>query len=263
MFDLTVRKQTSGDSSTMEGSTYEWEKTVAPKAIMSPLTKKRTTSPTPMNQNSTPSPTNRTNDRAMSIKTPNLKPAGQSDNVVIAPPTTDSNHRPPTEESMMEFNAYDGEILPLPSFDYDHIHQGQNDMVSTEEEGLPHRQRRRVRPPEALSQVASPGANRRRGPTFPVILESPEEKKDEMNSPEGVSNRDAEQLFYHGIPVFLSTLSQIRIVKVSAHPLGAHTLLISDDALLFTYGLNNRGQLGIGIKTSVNAESRDSIPPPR
>jgi len=49
-----------------------------------------------------------------------------------------------------------------------------------------------------------------------------------------------------GIPTFLNHLSQIRVTKLSAHPRGHHVLLISEDGLLFSYGSNDRGQLGLG-----------------
>jgi len=53
----------------------------------------------------------------------------------------------------------------------------------------------------------------------------------------------------HGVPSFLPPLSQICVRKVSAHPLGGHVLIISSDALLFSYGRNDHGQLGQGTRT--------------
>ncbi|KAL3791860.1 hypothetical protein ACHAW5_002911 [Stephanodiscus triporus] len=58
-----------------------------------------------------------------------------------------------------------------------------------------------------------------------------------------------------GVPIFLHLLAQIRITSLSAHPLGRHVLLISDEGLLFSYGSNDFGQLGLGnqsMKTSVS-----------
>jgi alpha-tubulin suppressor-like RCC1 family protein len=49
-----------------------------------------------------------------------------------------------------------------------------------------------------------------------------------------------------GIPTFLQHLSQIRITHLSAHPRGNHVLLISEEGLLFSYGSNEYGQLGLG-----------------
>ena len=49
-----------------------------------------------------------------------------------------------------------------------------------------------------------------------------------------------------GIPTFLHHLSQIRITHLSAHPRGHHVLLISEEGLLFSYGSNECGQLGLG-----------------
>lgn len=127
-------------------------------------------------------------------------------------------------------------IMPLPSFDYSHIDDGHNDMVIMD------------------------GSTRRRSlPVFPTILEYPEEKKDEASNKE---DQSTSQKFYHGVPVVLSTLSQVRISKVSANPLGAHVLLISAEALLFTYGLNNHGQLGIGIRSSIKDGNRGFVTSP-
>lgn len=50
----------------------------------------------------------------------------------------------------------------------------------------------------------------------------------------------------HGIPTFVSALSTVFVTKVSAHPSGSHVLLISREALLFSYGRNHHGQLGNG-----------------
>ena len=124
-------------------------------------------------------------------------------------------------------------ILPMPSFDYSHIHEGNNDMI----------------PQNNRMEKAQP---------FPPIEESPnEEKKDEQEGAKAVL-----QPFSHGVPVFLSSLSQIRITKVSANPLGAHVLMISAEALLLTYGLNNHGQLGIGVKSNIQDGSRGFVTTP-
>jgi alpha-tubulin suppressor-like RCC1 family protein len=131
---------------------------------------------------------------------------------------------------------YDGGIMPLPSFDYSHIHeQGHNDMV----------------PPGESSKSNNNSLRRISSFSFPTIPETvPEEKKEDSATPYAIPN------FVHGVPTFLSTLSQIRITQVSAHPLGAHVLLISAEALLFTYGLNNHGQLGMGTKSNVKDKTR-------
>ena len=56
------------------------------------------------------------------------------------------------------------------------------------------------------------------------------------------------QLF-HGVPTFVSYFSSIKIRHVSAHVTGAHVLLISHPGILYAYGLNTYGQLGIGFKS--------------
>lgn len=55
-------------------------------------------------------------------------------------------------------------------------------------------------------------------------------------------------LLMHGVPTFFPALSQIAVTKVSAHPMGSHVLLISREALLFSYGSNHHGQLGHGTQ---------------
>mmetsp|Transcript_25785 Transcript_25785/g.63148 ORF Transcript_25785/g.63148 Transcript_25785/m.63148 type:complete len:780 (+) Transcript_25785:247-2586(+) len=124
-------------------------------------------------------------------------------------------------------------IISMPSFDYSHIHEGNNDMI-----------------PPNFRMKKSTGIS--------TIHESPfEEKKDEDDA--AIADT---QPFFHGVPVFLTSLSQIRITKVSANPLGAHVLMISAEALLLTYGLNNHGQLGIGIKSSLRDGSRGFVTSP-
>jgi hypothetical protein len=49
-----------------------------------------------------------------------------------------------------------------------------------------------------------------------------------------------------GVPIFLHLLSEIRVTSLSAHPRGCHVLLISEEGLLFSYGSNEFGQLGLG-----------------
>ena len=53
-----------------------------------------------------------------------------------------------------------------------------------------------------------------------------------------------------GVPTFHHYLSQIRITKISAYPRGQHVLLISSEGLLFSYGSNEFGQLGLGRNSS-------------
>ena len=66
----------------------------------------------------------------------------------------------------------------------------------------------------------------------------------------------------HGIPTFLAPLAQVVVRQVSAHPLGSHVLVISDAGLLYSYGLNDYGQLGIGLRTSVSGFHRGHLMTP-
>ncbi|KAG7356740.1 regulator of chromosome condensation RCC1 repeat protein [Nitzschia inconspicua] len=139
-------------------------------------------------------------------------------------------------------------LLSLPSFDYSHFVDGHNDMVAQQETP---KQRKIATPSRML-------ANRRmkQNAAFPTIVESPEEKKEMDTQDDPNPAYEMQQQFFHGVPLFLSSLSQVRVSKVSAHPLGAHVLMISEEALLFSYGLNNHGQLGIGFKSDVKNFAR-------
>ena len=138
-------------------------------------------------------------------------------------------------------------ILSLPSFDYSHFMDGHNDMVSFDEA-----QKQRKVP----SPTSAKASRRKHQNSFPTIVESPEEKKEMDAADIEPPVYEPEDKFFHGVPLFLSSLSQVKISKVSAHPLGAHVLMISEEALLFTYGLNNHGQLGIGFKSDIRNVSR-------
>jgi hypothetical protein len=259
---LSVQNKKSAESAASEESTYEWEviETVKPNVLSKP---KQNKLPSPKNTNANqPRPTDAEPPRSSdeSPASPESKTIETNSKDEPPPPQPSPYYQPPTVESLMDFNAYDGEILPLPSFDYDHIHQGHNDMLSIAEEAQKHTRKNRLSPKVLASQTPSgtPGTlnRRKKMPAFPSIVESPEEKKDEPNSPKDSQLQSLPQPFYHGIPIFLTSLSQIRVKKVSSHPLGAHVLLISEEALLFSYGLNNHGQLGIGIRSNVKGQNR-------
>jgi alpha-tubulin suppressor-like RCC1 family protein len=61
------------------------------------------------------------------------------------------------------------------------------------------------------------------------------------------SGKENQSHFLHGVPTFSPYFSNVKVRQVSAHPLGAHVLLISQAGLLYSYGLNTSGQLGIGV----------------
>ena len=251
---LTVQKKKSSESAGSEASTYDWESGDRPKLPIKP--------PSTTPETIEASRTKALADSVMDLRPESTPTAPAStrrgivrESAALPSPVPSPYYQPPTMETLMDFNAYDGEILPLPSFDYDHIHQGQNDMLANSEEvGSNGILTPRKSGPQA--PFGTPGAmNRRKKSNFPTILESPEEKKDEASSPNG-QVQTVHQPFYHGIPIFLTSLSQIRISKVSSHPLGAHVLMISEEAMLFSYGLNNHGQLGIGVRTNVKDATR-------
>eukprot|EP00523_Entomoneis_sp_CCMP467_P011402 CAMPEP_0168721772 /NCGR_PEP_ID=MMETSP0724-20121128/2258_1 /TAXON_ID=265536 /ORGANISM="Amphiprora sp., Strain CCMP467" /LENGTH=748 /DNA_ID=CAMNT_0008768431 /DNA_START=132 /DNA_END=2379 /DNA_ORIENTATION=- len=76
-----------------------------------------------------------------------------------------------------------------------------------------------------------------------------EEKKSEADPYEVEKNAPRTPPLLHGIPTFLSNLSQVKVTQVSAHPLGSHVLLIAEAGLLYAYGRNDHGQLGLGKAT--------------
>ena len=226
VFDtLKVTQQVSGEiSQASEMSTYEWEQ--ADKFVFSKRGLLGGAIHSPIHD----------------VKHGNQRQEEDATVVNNEPKSQGSQSQAPvSDDSADEMNSdiYDGGILPLPSFDYSHFSAGDNDMISVSGNG--DRRRRKSQLP------------------FPTIKEGDEKKADDGDDRNDAS--DVEQ-FVHGVPKFLSSLSQIRITKVSAHPLGAHVLLISAEAILFSYGLNNHGQLGIGMKFSVNDNKRGFLTNP-
>jgi alpha-tubulin suppressor-like RCC1 family protein len=131
----------------------------------------------------------------------------------------------------------DSAIVPIRSFDYSHFGDGGNDMIP---ERSPH-------PPTE----SSPQNN---------DLKS---RNNAANAPQdGATETTSSDHFIHGVPTFLPDFAQVRIIKVSAHPLGSHVLSISDAGLLYSYGLNDFGQLGIGMRTPTNGNNRGYIMTP-
>jgi len=125
-------------------------------------------------------------------------------------------------------------IVPIRSFDYSHFAEGGNDML-----------------PEKSSSPKTPSTQRQTSP----------ERKEEVEVHNTIRQAPFPQ-FVHGIPTFLKSFSQVKIAHVSAHALGSHVLLISDAGLLYSYGLNDHGQLGVGIKTPATGSHRGYIMEP-
>jgi len=119
------------------------------------------------------------------------------------------------------------ELSIVPSFDYSHFDG--TDMLPSARDDI-----------KTKLSVATP--------TLEVIV--PPQKK-ERQLPDQIEVPHV----LHGVPTFLPALSQVQIKKLSAHPLGSHVLMISSEALLFSYGLNVHGQLGLGIKSALNDNS--------
>ncbi|CAB9503990.1 RCC1 and BTB domain-containing protein 2 [Seminavis robusta] len=143
-------------------------------------------------------------------------------------------------------------VLSMPSFDYSHFGAGGNDMLPSS----PHRfqSRRRSDPAEVDVNLVSKGAH-----TEQVPIQRTTQQVASFFQPESAPTTvPSAPSIFHGVPTFLSSLSQVRIQHVSAHPRGSHVLMISTEALLFSYGLNDHGQLGIGIKSPGPGEGAGS-----
>lgn len=123
-------------------------------------------------------------------------------------------------------------LAVLPSFDYSYFTGDGNDMV-----------------PNSLTETLSP-------------LYEEQQAMENVKEPHNIEPRVAPPVLMHGVPTFLPAFFQIRITQVSANPLGSHALLISTEALLFSYGLNTHGQLGHGHKSSVTNGSNGFVTTP-
>lgn len=68
--------------------------------------------------------------------------------------------------------------------------------------------------------------------------------------------------FLHGIPTFCASFDTVKVRHVSAHPLGAHVLVICQAGLLYSYGLNSHGQLGIGVLSDTRGPQQGFVMTP-
>jgi alpha-tubulin suppressor-like RCC1 family protein len=135
-------------------------------------------------------------------------------------------------------------IVPIRSFDYSHFGEGGNDMI-------PERSLQPVSELTPQNNINMRNNNNR-------------SKNKTGNSPHqnGATESATSEHFIHGVPTFVPEFSQVRVTQVSAHPLGSHVLLISDAGLLYSYGLNDCGQLGIGMRTPILGNNRGYIMAP-
>ncbi|GAX26594.1 hypothetical protein FisN_21Lh059 [Fistulifera solaris] len=121
---------------------------------------------------------------------------------------------------------HDESIIPILSFDYSHFAEGGNDMLPTS--------------PQALAS----GKDISRNCTDSVSVT----KRITSYNYETTCAVDPNQIYTPGVPTFAPAFAQIKITQLSANPLGSHVLLISNAGLLYSYGKNTHGQLGIGLK---------------
>lgn len=242
---------TSQLSVATEYSTYEWEKTdnKGKNHILGVQDSKDTSSDTKQNQEPNDLQTEKkleapSNDKIESISS--VQKEDKSTGTIDS--ETKEGELPDKIVSDGNKGISDDLILSLPSFDYSHIIDGDNDMIPQTEQKSEEKNCNKSRKSDISFILASA-----------ILSESRTEKKkndDARARNDSQPIQDNEQRFFHGVPLFLSTLSQIRISKVSANPLGAHVLMISQEALLFSYGLNHCGQLGIGFKSEVKDQKR-------
>jgi len=153
----------------------------------------------------------------------------EKDENATAEPTSTPSDAPQAEASNGDDES---DLAVLPSFDYSHFAGEGNDMVPA--------------PSKEMKQIEEERQEQR-----------PEEK--ELAEPEC---RVVPPLLMHGVPMFLPAFYQVKVTQVSANPLGSHVLLISEEALLFSFGLNNHGQLGHGYKSSEKGPSMGFVTTP-
>jgi alpha-tubulin suppressor-like RCC1 family protein len=134
----------------------------------------------------------------------------------------------------------DAAIVPILSFDYSHFGEGGNDMI----------------PERSLQPVFE------HTPQNYTNLNKPKGKTGSSPRQNGATEKATMEHFIHGVPTFVPDFSQVRVTQVSAHPLGSHVLIISDAGLLYSYGLNDCGQLGIGMRTPAAGENKGYIMAP-
>jgi alpha-tubulin suppressor-like RCC1 family protein len=175
----------------------------------------------------------------------------------VANSPTDISTEPasPVSESDLFEGDDEDRVLSMPSFDYSHFGNGGNDMLPTS----PARSRPR-RPVDLAEMDVSLGFKNTHNIQRMERISSRVSAGPTASSfaaPTAPVSSTATPLF-HGVPTFLTSLLQVRIQQVSAHPRGSHVLMISAEALLFSYGLNDHGQLGIGIKSPPAGAGADS-----
>lgn len=83
-----------------------------------------------------------------------------------------------------------------------------------------------------------------------------------VNASDSGPNGYVQTPLLHGVPTFSPMFSQVKITQISTHPKGSHGLLISDAGLLYSYGLNDYGQLGIGVRSSPRGSDHGFVATP-
>jgi len=157
------------------------------------------------------------------------------------------------EIGLSSFDVVDSTLMEtVPSFDYSHLENDMSQMYSIECQLAPS-----VKKSIPVSDSGKKGIHssvESQVITSTAIHNDPKMQaevfEDGSHHPKKESpvSNDESSIPYvtEGIPMFLPSLAQVKVTKISAHPLGAHVLFISDSALLFSYGSNKYGQLGLG-----------------
>jgi alpha-tubulin suppressor-like RCC1 family protein len=168
----------------------------------------------------------------------------------------------------------DGSIVPIQSFDYSHFADGGNDMLPESAE------RKKRTTSGGLKQNATrPHPNSHHhydydmddfNPLARTHTKSSQQYNNQSNSSDDImnNNNNNNNSYYrplpcdslvHGVPTFLSSFRNIKITQISTHPLGSHALLVSSAGILYAYGQNQYGQLGIGVKTNPKTANKGYI----
>lgn len=168
-----------------------------------------------------------------SVESPPEKDENEENKTTSAPREEEKEEQ--AQQALEKASSNDSEmddLAVLPSFDYSHFAGEGNDMA----------------------------------PASSKEMECIQEEMQELTIQEKQQAKPQVQVstphLMHGIPRFLPSFHQIKITQVSANSLGSHVLLISAEALLFSFGLNNHGQLGHGYQTTVKSPTKGFVTAP-
>jgi Regulator of chromosome condensation (RCC1) repeat len=150
----------------------------------------------------------------------------------------DLSPQPSAEDNDGGDNSSTAAISLIQSFDYSQFYEGGNGMLPAAST---------TNGNNNGTNNKTNGNNKTKSTTTGASTSKEEDSNGKSSSGGGGALHRETQIFLHGIPTFCQAFANVKIGVISAHPLGAHVLLISKAGLLYSYGANQRGQLGIGV----------------